>query len=72
MSATQRHRLAPWLLLAVASLAAGCGGSSEPEPAAPRECLLAWRAEKLAPTHCEEYPEAYQAIQRELERLKGG
>ena len=55
------------ILLGVALVAGGCDGARD-EPDAPPECITAWRAQVTAPVHCEEYPDAYQAIQKELER----
>lgn len=49
---------------------AGATSTTMPKAvAAPPECVAAWRAEVIAPPHCEEYPAAYNAIQKEL---KGG
>ena len=36
------------------------GDSTGDTPSAPPECLEAWRAGRVAPPHCEEYPEAYE------------
>ena len=34
-------------------------------PQAPPECVDAWRADRTAPVHCEEYPEAFDAVRNE-------
>jgi hypothetical protein len=65
-------RRSRWFRAAGLSLARGlctaaCAGGGE-EPVAPPECITAWRAEVTAPVRCEEYPDAYQAIQKELGR----
>ena len=41
--------------------------STPPKPTAPPECVEAWRADRAAPVHCEEYPETYRAIRDELD-----
>ncbi len=46
----------------------GAAPTTRKPAAAPQECLDAWRADRIAPVRCEEYPEAYQAVVRERGR----